>query len=61
MSEIPGYTLEKYIEWNHYYINDDLLAKYEPFREVIEDWLDDFDEENQSWRGYAGNCPIDIE
>jgi len=53
MSEIPGYTLEEYVEWNHGFINPELLSKYEPYREDIENWLDDFDEETQSWRGYC--------
>ena len=35
MSEIPGYTLEEYVEWNHGFINPELLSKYEPYREDI--------------------------
>lgn len=35
-----------------------LVAVFEPHREDVENWLLDFDEENQSWRDYAGYCPI---
>lgn len=31
-----------------------ILALYEPYRDQVEDKLLDFDEENQSWRSYAG-------
>jgi len=85
MSSIPGYTLEKYVAWNHNLIvqgldetnvsvgmaeslglashqrsviTEEQFAKivriYEPHREAIENWLDDFDEEHQSWRDYSG-------
>lgn len=60
MSEIPGYMLEDFIEWQHGFINPELLAKYEPYRERIEIWLDGFDEETQSWRDYASGCPVNI-
>ncbi len=30
-----------------------LLAEFEPIRSTIEEWLGDFDEENQSWRNYS--------
>lgn len=33
---------------------DQLMALFEPYAEQIEDRLSDFDEENQSWRDYAG-------
>jgi hypothetical protein len=62
MSEIPGYTLEEYVDWDNWGIcTPELMEKYEPYREVIENWLDDFDEENMSWRGYAAYCPINID
>ncbi len=31
-----------------------ILAMYEPHRELIEHALHEFDEDNQSWRDYAG-------
>jgi hypothetical protein len=31
-----------------------LLSYFEPFRDEVEYKLNDFDEENQSWRDYAG-------
>lgn len=30
-----------------------VVSMYEPYRETIEELLNDFDEETQSWRGYA--------
>lgn len=30
-----------------------IVEKYEPYREDIEYYLNEFDEETQSWRGYA--------
>lgn len=36
-----------------------ILAVYEPFREDIERRLDDFDEDNQSWRGYSSYVDAD--
>jgi len=30
-----------------------IVALYEPHRESIEERLDNFDEDNQSWRSYA--------
>lgn len=83
MSEIPGYTLEAFVEWEWNFVVigesdknfnlavaemlngnykrpritkeqfDKLVALYEPYREMIEYRLDQFDEENQSWRGYC--------
>lgn len=35
-----------------------LVAFFEDHRELVESRLQDFDEENQSWRGYAG-CAFD--
>lgn len=32
-----------------------LVALYEPYRDQVERRLADFDEENQSWRNYAGS------
>jgi len=32
----------------------ELLNIFEPHREVVEHLLDEFDEEEQSWRGYTG-------
>lgn len=85
MSEIPGYTLEAFVEWewNFAVIGESdknfnlavaemlngnyrrpritkeqfakLIALYEPYRDMIEYRLDQFDEDNQSWRGYC-NC-----
>lgn len=37
-----------------------LVAMYEPYREVIERRLDDFNEETQSWRGYAEYVDLDV-
>jgi hypothetical protein len=37
-----------------------LVAIYEPYREVIEQRLNDFDEENQSWRDYAEYVSIEV-
>lgn len=85
MSEIPGYTLEAFVEWewNFVVIGESdknfnlavaemlsgnynrpritkeqfakLIALYEPYREMIECRLDQFDEDNQSWRGYCNH------
>lgn len=33
-----------------------LSVIFEPFREDVERTLENFDEEKQSWRGYAGAC-----
>lgn len=85
MSEIPGYTLEEFVEWEWSFavigesdknfnlavaemFNGNyrrpritkeqfakLIALYEPYRDMIEYRLDQFDEDNQSWRGYC-NC-----
>lgn len=30
-----------------------VVALFEPYREAIENMLDNFDEDNQSWRGYC--------
>lgn len=35
-----------------------IVARFEQWREQVEQRLEDFDEENQSWRGYAG-CTFD--
>jgi len=35
-----------------------VVEAFEPYREQVEDWLMDFDEENQSWRDYAGYSPV---
>ncbi len=61
MSEIPGYTLEDYLEWCFNYTTDEMIDFFEPHRETIEYWLSDFDEETQSWRDYAPYCPIDVD
>lgn len=37
-----------------------IVAIYEPLRETIERRLDDFDEDNQSWRSYAGYVDADV-
>jgi hypothetical protein len=37
-----------------------LVAMYEPYRETIERRLDDFNEETQSWRGYAEYVDLDV-
>ncbi|MNH65346.1 hypothetical protein D3C73_173550 [compost metagenome] len=37
-----------------------ILAVYEPLRETIERRLDDFDEDKQSWRGYASYVDCDM-
>lgn len=37
-----------------------VLTIYEPYRTIVETRLEDFDEENQSWRDYAGCCFNDI-
>lgn len=37
-----------------------LVAMYEPYREVIERRLGDFNEETQSWRGYAEYVDLDV-
>lgn len=35
-----------------------ILALYEPYRGMVEHLLQEFDDENQSWRDYAG-CAFD--
>ncbi len=40
---------------------DTILEIYEPYRTIVETRLEDFDEETQSWRTYAGSCFNDIE
>ena len=35
-----------------------VLAPFEPYRERVENWLLDFDEDNQSWRDYAAYAPV---
>lgn len=58
MSSIPGFTLEDFVEWNHNgIIFPELLVLYEPHRETIEWWLDQFDDNEHNWRDYAGACP----
>lgn len=37
-----------------------LVALYEPYRQVIENRLDAFDEDNQSWRSYAEYVDCDV-
>lgn len=37
-----------------------IVAEYEPYRDLIESRLDDFDEDTQSWRGYAEFVDIDV-
>lgn len=37
-----------------------VLALYEPYRESVEYRLQDFDEDTQSWRDYAGACFTDL-
>lgn len=37
-----------------------LVAMYEPYRETIERRLGDFNEETQSWRGYAEYVDLDV-
>lgn len=37
-----------------------IVAEYEPYRDLIESRLDDFDEDTQSWRGYAEIVDIDV-
>lgn len=65
MSSIPGYTLEKYVGWLLNLVLDEssgerdlqrLTAPFEPWRELVESRLLDFDEERHSWRGYAGSA-----
>jgi len=54
MSSLPGYTLEEAIEDNFEMSSqawaDVLLEFYEPYREQIERFLENFEEETQSWR-----------
>jgi len=38
-----------------------VLTIYEPYRADVERRLEDFNEETQSWRTYAGSCFNDIE
>lgn len=64
MSECPGLMLEDFVSWKHSVSEDwigfkDLIHVYEPYRESIENWLLDFDDEGHSWRGYAANSPVD--
>ena len=35
-----------------------VVAPFEPYRDSVERWLMDFDDENQSWRDYAGTPPV---
>ena len=58
MSSSPGYTLEEYLEWYFGYLTPELLQKHEQYRVAVEYWLMCFNEETQSWRGYASGCPI---
>lgn len=56
MSECPGRTLEDFLEWQ-YSVNKNIVKAiaelYEPYRDAIEQRLDSFDDELQSWRGFA--------
>jgi hypothetical protein len=36
----------------------DVLSPFEPYRESVENWLMDFDEEYQSWRDYSFYSPV---
>lgn len=38
----------------------EIISLYLPYRQVIEERLADFDEETQSWRGYAEVVDLDI-
>lgn len=59
MSLIIG-SLEEFVKWNHKgVIFPELLALYEPYRDTIEWWLDQFDD-TQSWCDYAGACPVEV-
>ena len=35
-----------------------VLEHFEPYREQVENWLMDFEEDRQSWRDYAGYSPV---
>lgn len=37
-----------------------IVIHYEPYREIIEERLSAFDEENQSWRAYAEYVDCDV-
>lgn len=37
-----------------------IVALYEPYREMVEDRLLDFDEDTQSWRSYAEHVDTDV-
>ncbi len=56
MSSIPERTLEGYIdeECGARAVRADILAALEPYRESVEYWMGEFDDENQSWRAYRG-------
>lgn len=58
MSEKTCYDLEGFLRW--YYDVDPtavpgFMGLFEPFREFIENGLDNFNDEEQSWRSY-GSC-----
>lgn len=38
----------------------EIVNEYEHYREIIESRLDDFNEDTQSWRGYAEIVDIDV-
>ena len=63
MSECPGRTLEDFLEWQ-YSVNKNIVKAiaelYEPYRDAIEQRLDSFDDEHQSWRGFAQYVDEDV-
>lgn len=36
----------------------EIVSHFEPYREPVENWLMDFDDESQSWRDYAAHGPV---
>jgi len=54
IADVLGTSTQKRLVLNKEEFSE-LLNIFEPYRETVERLLCDFDEENQSWRGYAGN------
>lgn len=59
MDGFPGYSLEDYLKWKHDELDADVVEEYEPMRDDIEEWLQEFDPEDLTWEEYASEDPFD--
>jgi len=61
MSSFPGCTLKGFIQWQHDFVDDELLSLYAPYHNRIRTWLSEFNPDEFSWEDYSAECPVYID